>query len=55
MISLLLWFKELRGDLAVSKDETKVTDTDKIHIQNMAQGKDKYKTLKQVCPGSLNE
>ena len=40
--------QELRGDLEFSKDESKVTEVDKIHIQNMAQGKDKYKTLKQV-------
>lgn len=52
---LLAKMKELRGDLAVSKDETMVTDTDKIHIQNMAQGKDKYKTLKQIRRGNTKQ
>lgn len=52
---LLAKMKELRGDLAVSKDESKVTETDKIHIQNMAQGKDKYKTLKQIRRGNTKQ
>lgn len=52
---LLAKMKELRGDLEVSKDETKVTDVDKIHIQNMAQGKDKYKTLKQIRRGNTKQ
>ena len=32
-----------------------VTDTDKIHIQNMMQGRDKYKTLKQVRKGNTKQ
>jgi len=52
---LLAKMKELRGDLAVSKDESKVTEVDKIHIQNMAQGKDKYKTLKQIRRGNTKQ
>lgn len=47
--------KALRGELGVAKDETKVTDTDKIHIQNMMQGRDKYKTLKQVRKGNTKQ
>ena len=47
--------KALRGELGTAKDETKVTDTDKIHIQNMMQGRDKYKTLKQVRKGNTKQ
>jgi len=52
---LMAKMKELRGDLEYSKDESKVTDVDKIHIQNMAQGKDKYKTLKQIRRGNTKQ
>jgi len=47
--------KQLRGELGVAKDETKVTESDKIHIQNMMQGRDKYKTLKQVRKGNTKQ
>ena len=47
--------KALRGELGTAKDDSKVTDTDKIHIQNMMQGRDKYKTLKQVRKGNTKQ
>ena len=35
----------LKQDLAQSRDETKETALDKIHRENVRQGRDKYKTL----------
>lgn len=44
--------KSLGEELADSKDHTKVTKNDLLHVQNVAQGRDKYKTLKQIRQGN---
>ncbi|XP_021936488.1 moesin/ezrin/radixin homolog 1 [Zootermopsis nevadensis] len=40
--------KALKQDLAQSRDETKETAMDKIHRENVRQGRDKYKTLREI-------
>lgn len=42
----------LKQDLAQSRDETKETTMDKIHRENVRQGRDKYKTLRQIRQGN---
>ncbi|CAK9294794.1 unnamed protein product [Gordionus sp. m RMFG-2023] len=44
--------KSLGADLAVSKDEEKITKNDMIHTENVKQGRDKYKTLRQIRQGN---
>jgi radixin len=44
--------KMLKQDLAQSRDETKETTMDKIHRENVRQGRDKYKTLRQIRQGN---
>lgn len=44
--------KSLSADLAAAKLETKATRNDILHQQNVAQGRDKYKTLKQIRMGN---
>ncbi|XP_044586319.1 moesin/ezrin/radixin homolog 1 isoform X3 [Cotesia glomerata] len=44
--------KALKQDLAQSRDETKETTMDKIHRENVRQGRDKYKTLREIRKGN---
>lgn len=44
--------KTLKQDLAQSRDETKETAMDKIHRENVRQGRDKYKTLREIRKGN---
>lgn len=44
--------KALKQDLAQSRDETKETPNDKIHRENVRQGRDKYKTLREIRKGN---
>ncbi|KAL1122359.1 hypothetical protein AAG570_003764 [Ranatra chinensis] len=44
--------KMLKQDLAQSRDETKETAMDKIHRENVRQGRDKYKTLREIRKGN---
>lgn len=47
--------QSLSADLAESKDMTQVTRMDVIHTQNVSQGRDKYKTLKQIRQGNTKQ
>ncbi|CAH0558755.1 unnamed protein product [Brassicogethes aeneus] len=42
----------LKKDLALSRDDTKETAMDKIHRENVRQGRDKYKTLREIRKGN---
>ncbi|GIX88771.1 radixin [Caerostris darwini] len=44
--------KELSKELASSKDETKLTKNDLLHQENVRQGRDKYKTLREIRKGN---
>lgn len=44
--------KLLKKDLAYSRDEAKETLNDKIHRENVRQGRDKYKTLREIRKGN---
>lgn len=44
--------KALKQDLAQSRDETMETPLDKIHRENVRQGRDKYKTLREIRKGN---
>lgn len=44
--------KALKKDLAQSRDESKETVMDKIHKENVKQGRDKYKTLREIRKGN---
>ncbi|KAM3956756.1 LOW QUALITY PROTEIN: moesin [Aphomia sociella] len=44
--------KALKQDLAQTRDETKETAMDKIHRENVRQGRDKYKTLREIRKGN---
>lgn len=44
--------KMLKEDLAGTRDETKETAMDKIHRENVKQGRDKYKTLREIRKGN---
>lgn len=51
-IYLLLSLQALQRELEESKDAQKATLNDVLHEQNVKQGRDKYKTLKQIRSGN---
>ncbi|XP_054164052.1 moesin/ezrin/radixin homolog 1-like [Oppia nitens] len=44
--------KQLQQDLALAKDDSKVTKNDVLHQENVKQGRDKYKTLREIRKGN---
>lgn len=44
--------KSLTSDLASSRDDAKQTRLDLLHMENVKQGRDKYKTLRQIRQGN---
>lgn len=42
----------LSKDLEMAKDETKITTNDILHQENVRQGRDKYKTLREIRKGN---
>jgi len=44
--------KSLKEDLANTRDDQQETNYDKIHKENVKQGRDKYKTLREVRKGN---
>ena len=44
--------QSLTADLATTRDDTKQSRMDLLHAENMKQGRDKYKTLRQIRLGN---
>ena len=44
--------RSLKEDLAHTRDDTGETTMDRIHKENVKQGRDKYKTLREVRKGN---
>jgi len=44
--------KMLKQELSETRDDTKETTLDKIHKENVRQGRDKYKTLREIRKGN---
>lgn len=58
MSNLYLMFfilQALTDELAQARDENKTTHNDIIHSNNMRQGRDKYKTLRQIRQGNTKQ
>lgn len=47
--------QELTSELAQARDESKITKYDCLHSENVKQGRDKYKTLKQIRCGNTKQ
>ena len=45
----------LNAALTDAKDRTRETREDILHMRNVAQGRDKYKTLKQIRQGNTKQ
>lgn len=54
-VNTLLLFQTLTDELAQARDENKKTQNDIIHTENMRQGRDKYKTLRQIRQGNTKQ
>lgn len=56
--NLYLMFSPLQAltdELAQARDEDKRTQNDIIHSENVRQGRDKYKTLRQIRQGNTKQ
>jgi radixin len=45
----------LKDELGSVQNSNKVTDNDRLHQQNVASGRDKYKTLKMIRQGNTKK
>lgn len=45
----------LSSELAEARDETKKTQNDVLHAENVKAGRDKYKTLRQIRQGNTKQ
>lgn len=48
-------FQELSVELESTQDDTKLTKNDLLHTDNVKEGRDKYKTLKQIRQGNTKK
>ena len=53
--SPLFYFQTLSTELADARDETKKTQNDVLHAENVKAGRDKYKTLRQIRSGNTKQ
>ena len=42
----------LKDELAETRDDSKETQMDKLHKENVKEGRDKYKTLREIRKGN---
>ena len=47
-----MFLQALKQDLAESRDDSKQTTMDTLHQENVRQGRDKYKTLREIRKGN---
>jgi len=47
--------QQLQAELAATKDDRKVSEMDKLHMNNVKVGRDKYKTLRQIRQGNTKQ
>lgn len=45
----------LSSELAQARDDTKKTQNDMLHAENVRAGRDKYKTLRQIRQGNTKQ
>lgn len=45
----------LSSELAEARDDTKKTQNDMLHAENVKAGRDKYKTLRQIRQGNTKQ
>lgn len=50
-----LYLQALTSELANARDDTKKTQNDMIHAENVRAGRDKYKTLRQIRSGNTKQ
>lgn len=53
--NILLLSQSLTDDLQATRMESKQTQLDILHAENVRQGRDKYKTLRQIRQGNTKE
>lgn len=52
---LFFLMQALSSELAQARDETKKTQNDVLHAENVKAGRDKYKTLRQIRQGNTKQ
>lgn len=51
----ILFLQALKDDLISVQDSEKITANDRIHEENLASGRDKFKTLKLIRQGNTKK
>lgn len=49
------YFQSLTSELANTRDDSKQTRLDMLHAENVKEGRDKYKTLRQIRQGNTKQ
>jgi hypothetical protein len=47
--------QSLTSELATTRDDSKQSHLDTLHVENLKQGRDKYKTLRQIRQGNTKQ
>ena len=47
--------QSLTSELATTRDDSKQSHRDALHVENLKQGRDKYKTLRQIRQGNTKQ
>ena len=47
--------QSLTSELATTRDDSKQSHMDQLHVENIKQGRDKYKTLRQIRQGNTKQ
>lgn len=55
LVFFLSFIQALKDELGTVQNSNKVTDNDRLHQQNVASGRDKYKTLKMIRQGNTKK
>lgn len=55
ILSFFSPLQNLSSELQEQKDDKKMTTNDILHAENVKQGRDKYKTLKQIRQGNTRK
>lgn len=51
----IILLQSLTSELATTLDDSKQSHMDQLHAENVKQGRDKYKTLRQIRQGNTKQ
>ena len=55
IVACTYFTQSLTSELATTRDDSKQSHMDELHAENVKQGRDKYKTLRQIRQGNTKQ